>query len=125
MSLAATFVDPEVEAAFDRLSIPVNDAGYDPWGFHPETAKVLFSVAKQLSRYFRPEVHGIENIPDGRVLIVPNHSGQLPFDGLVVAVGGGASIIYDLVRLEAVRGFGTGGTWEWIVSVNPQFRAPL
>ena len=44
---------------------------------------------------------------------------------LDAAVGGGASIIYDLIRVEAVRGLGNGGTWEWIVSVNPQFRAPL
>ena len=36
--------------------------------------------------YFRPELHGIENVPSGRVLIVPNHSGQLPFDGVVISV---------------------------------------
>jgi hypothetical protein len=46
-------------------------------------------------------------------------------DRLEAAVGGGASIIYDLIRIEAVRGLGSGGTWEWIVSVNPQFQAPL
>ena len=28
---------------------------------------------------------GIENVPSGRVLLVPNHSGQLPFDAMVVA----------------------------------------
>ena len=32
--------------------------------------------------YFRAEAHGIENVPPaGRVLLVANHSGQLPFDG--------------------------------------------
>jgi 1-acyl-sn-glycerol-3-phosphate acyltransferase len=80
-------VDDEVSAAIDRAStaMNVNDRGYDPWGFHAGTAKLYFSIAKQVYRYFRPRVHGIENIPKGRVLIVPNHSGQLPFDGLVVA----------------------------------------
>jgi 1-acyl-sn-glycerol-3-phosphate acyltransferase len=80
-------VDDEVSAAIDRAStaMNVNDRGYDPWGFHAGTAKLYFSIAKQIYRYFRPRVHGIENIPKGRVLIVPNHSGQLPFDGLVVA----------------------------------------
>jgi 1-acyl-sn-glycerol-3-phosphate acyltransferase len=35
--------------------------------------------------YFRASAFGIENIPArGRVLFVSNHSGQLPFDGLVI-----------------------------------------
>ncbi|HIA00999.1 MAG TPA: acyltransferase family protein [Myxococcales bacterium] len=79
-------VDPEVEAAFAEAPIQTNDLGFDPWGFHPESAKRYYSVAKQLYRYFRPTVYGIENIPSGRVLLVPNHSGQLPYDGMVLAV---------------------------------------
>lgn len=86
MSASGAFVDREVEAAFAALSMDLNDLGYDRWGFHPSAAKVYMSVAKQIASYFRPEVHGIGNVPDGRVLIVPNHSGQLPFDALVVAV---------------------------------------
>jgi hypothetical protein len=46
-------------------------------------------------------------------------------DRLEAAVGGGVSIVYDLIRVDAVRGLGDDGYWEWIVSVNPQFRAPL
>lgn len=80
------FVDPEIEAAFAVIPQKVNDLGYDAWGFHPETAKVYFSLAKQVFRYFHPTIHGIDNIPDGRALVVPNHSGQLPFDGLVIAL---------------------------------------
>lgn len=86
MSLTDIVVDPEVEAALASLPMDLNEAGYDPWGFHPQSAKVYMSLAKQISRYFRPEIHGIEKVPQGRVLIVPNHSGQLPFDGLVIAV---------------------------------------
>jgi len=85
MSWLDAAVDPEVEAAFEALSIEVNEMGYDAWGFHPRAAKIYFSIAKQVARYFRPEIHGIENVPEGRCLITPNHSGQLPFDGLVVA----------------------------------------
>jgi 1-acyl-sn-glycerol-3-phosphate acyltransferase len=84
--LMNTPVDPEVESAFDQIPIQINDLGFDPWGFHPESAKRYYTVGKQLYRYFRPEVYGIENIPDGRVLIVANHSGQLPYDGMVLAV---------------------------------------
>lgn len=81
-------IDDEVAIAIDRASsaMNVNERGYDPWGFHGDTAKLYFTLAKQIYRYFRPVIHGIENIPEGRVLVVPNHSGQLPFDGLVVAV---------------------------------------
>ena len=46
-------------------------------------------------------------------------------DGIKVAAGGGVSIVYDLIRIEAIHGSGTDGVWEWVVSVNPQFRAPL
>ena len=81
-------VDDEVSAAVDRVADAghVNALGYDPWGFRPDTAKVYYSLAKAIARYFRPRIVGAENLPPGRVLIVPNHSGQLPFDGLVVAV---------------------------------------
>ena len=43
-------------------------------------------VARWLYRnYFRANAFGIEHIPaHGRVLFVANHSGQLPFDGLVI-----------------------------------------
>jgi len=79
-------IDRDVQAAFDTIPVDVNEMGYDPWGFHPRTARAYFTAAKQVYRYFHPEIVGIENIPEGRVLVVPNHSGQLPFDGMVVAV---------------------------------------
>ena len=79
-------IDPEVSRAIDRIPNRLNEFGYDPWGLHPESAKLYFSLAKRISAYFRPEFHGLEHLPAGRVLIVPNHSGQLPFDGLVISV---------------------------------------
>jgi 1-acyl-sn-glycerol-3-phosphate acyltransferase len=79
-------IDPEVDRAIDSLPNRLNEFGYDPWGLSPRHAKVYFSLAKLVYRYFRPEVRGVENVPAGRVLLVANHGGQLPFDGLVVAV---------------------------------------
>ncbi len=80
--------DPEIAAALDAVprTMRLNELGYDPWGFHPESAKLYYSLARQVYRYFRPNIVGIDNIPEGRVLLVPNHSGQLPFDGLVIAI---------------------------------------
>jgi 1-acyl-sn-glycerol-3-phosphate acyltransferase len=80
------FIDPEVAAAIDTLPNRVNAQGFDTWGFCPEEAKFYYSLARHIYEYFRPEIHGIENVPAGRVLIVPNHAGQLPFDGVVVGV---------------------------------------
>jgi 1-acyl-sn-glycerol-3-phosphate acyltransferase len=75
---------PEIARAID--AIPTGVTGYDQWGFSPEQSKLWYSLGYYAYRYFRPVIAGIENLPPGRVLIVPNHSGQLPFDGLVVAV---------------------------------------
>lgn len=85
-ALSELIVDPEVARAIDSLPNKINELGFDPWGFSPRYAKVYYSLARHVFNYFRPQIHGIEQVPDGRVLIVPNHSGQLPFDGLVVAV---------------------------------------
>ena len=77
---------PQVEEAVDAIPVETNAMGFDPWGFSPEQSKLYYSLAYHISRYFWPLVHGISNIPAGRVLVVPNHSGQLPLDGLVIAV---------------------------------------
>ena len=41
--------------------------------------------------YFRADVFDIENVPEGRVLLISNHSGQLPFDGAMI----GMSMLLD------------------------------
>ncbi len=101
-------VDPEVEAAFSQVPNQLNELGYDAWGYHPDSAKIYYTMARRIYRYFRTTVRGIENVPAGRVLIVPNHSGQLPLDGAAVAV----SMLLDahpprIVRAMAERWFPT------------------
>lgn len=61
----------------------------DEFGYDEElTDQVLMSLLRPLyEKYFRVEVKGIENIPDkGGALIVANHSGTLPLDGLMMQV---------------------------------------
>lgn len=79
-------VSPELDKQLDRMVKPVGSLGYDPWGFNAETHKVAYSLLKPIyEKYFRVEVHGIENVPDqGRALIIANHSGQLPLDGVLI-----------------------------------------
>jgi 1-acyl-sn-glycerol-3-phosphate acyltransferase len=64
----------------------VGSQGYDAWGFNIRDIKKSLSFVKFLyETYFRVEVHGLENIPkEGRCLVIPNHSGQLPLDGMLV-----------------------------------------
>src|SRR5688572_25045809 len=78
------FSSPEIEAALREVD--TGGADYDPWGFGRSESRGLISLAHAIYKYFRPVISGIENVGTGRVLIVANHSGQLPFDGLVIAI---------------------------------------
>lgn len=64
------------------------DYEVDEWGFDQEALEVVKPFFDFLYyRYWRVQAGGLENIPDeGRALLVSNHSGQLPFDGAMVAL---------------------------------------
>ncbi|MEU2156821.1 lysophospholipid acyltransferase family protein [Streptomyces sp. NPDC019396] len=65
------------------------DYEVDEFGYDKElTDQVLMSLVRPLyEKYFRVEVKGIENIPSrGGALVVANHSGTLPLDGLMMQV---------------------------------------
>ncbi|GAA0951602.1 hypothetical protein GCM10009554_53310 [Kribbella koreensis] len=58
----------------------------DEFGFDPDlTDHVMLKFLRPLAeKWFRVEVRGIENIPEtGSALIVANHSGTMPIDGLI------------------------------------------
>ena len=85
-ALRDVVIDPEIAAALDALPNHVSELGFDAWGFSPREARVLYSLGKRVYEYFRPIVAGAEHVPAGRVLVVANHGGQLPYDGVVIAV---------------------------------------
>jgi 1-acyl-sn-glycerol-3-phosphate acyltransferase len=59
--------------------------GGDPFGLDPETAKYAVMVCAFFHRlYFRTEVDGIHRVPEGKVLLVANHSGQVPIDAAII-----------------------------------------
>ncbi|ARQ69377.1 lysophospholipid acyltransferase family protein [Streptomyces marincola] len=62
----------------------VDDFGYDA----ELTDEVLLTVLRPVfERYFRVEVRGMEHVPaEGGALLVANHSGTLPWDGLMLQV---------------------------------------
>ena len=70
-----------------------NEYGYDPFGFNPTAMRYAYPVIHFLHRrYFRTEAFDIDRVPEtGRVLLIANHSGQLPIDGALI----GASLLLD------------------------------
>ncbi|AHC24064.1 MULTISPECIES: lysophospholipid acyltransferase family protein [Mycobacteriaceae] len=65
------------------------DYTVDEFGFDPHlNDNVVLPLLRGLFRnWFRVEVSGIENLPlDGAALVVANHAGVLPFDGLMASV---------------------------------------
>ncbi|MFO0602482.1 MAG: lysophospholipid acyltransferase family protein [Polyangiales bacterium] len=69
-----------------RIDVPRGSSGVDPFGFDPAAVRYALLAARALYRdWFRAEVRGMENVPDGRVLLISNHSGQVPLDGLAIA----------------------------------------
>ncbi|ABC29537.1 1-acyl-sn-glycerol-3-phosphate acyltransferase [Hahella chejuensis KCTC 2396] len=85
--LRRIFVSEELERQYTNIAKPVGTLGYDPWGLNVDTNIVTMALFKPIfEKYFRVETHGIENIPaSGPALIVANHSGQLPIDGVLIA----------------------------------------
>lgn len=79
-------LDDELRSILERLPNVVNEYGYDAWGLHPGTAiRTLWATRWLYRTWFRVQTSGIENVPPGRVLLIANHGGQLPMDGLLVA----------------------------------------
>jgi len=76
----------DIEGRTKALVVHGNEFGYDPFGMSRDSLKIAATFARFMYRsYFRATSYGIENIPAaGRVLFVSNHSGQLPFDGVVI-----------------------------------------
>jgi 1-acyl-sn-glycerol-3-phosphate acyltransferase len=74
--------------AFLRRRV-TGDYVVDEYGFDQEITERFFMSALRpiAQKWFRIEVRGIENIPtDGGALVVSNHSGTIPVDGLMTMV---------------------------------------
>lgn len=92
VDLADGLVPDDLDAQIGRIQVHPNEVGQDPFGFDPQFARsALAAVAVLHRRYFRTRVHGIDQLPQGRVLLVANHSGQIPLDGMII----GAALMLD------------------------------
>jgi 1-acyl-sn-glycerol-3-phosphate acyltransferase len=73
----------------------------DGWGLDWEFVDVVRPFFNFLYKvYWRVEITGIENVPmEGRALLVANHSGQLPWDGMMI----GTAILTEHPAQRLVR----------------------
>jgi 1-acyl-sn-glycerol-3-phosphate acyltransferase len=78
---------PGLDDRLNRLNVELNSAGFDRWGLHPETLRKFAPIMYLLyKKYFRVEATGLENIPEGRVLYIGNHGGQIPLDAMMAGL---------------------------------------
>ena len=78
--------DEPVKDLVDRLELPFNAFGVDPYGISKKHLVTFFGVLGWFYRhYFRVQARGVENVPArGRAMLVGNHSGGYALDGALV-----------------------------------------
>jgi 1-acyl-sn-glycerol-3-phosphate acyltransferase len=86
--------DDSIRALVDRLELPFNELGIDPYGVSKKHLVVFFSTLAFFYRtYFRVRAVGAAHVPRrGRAMLVGNHSGGYAVDGAMVL----ASMLLEL-----------------------------
>jgi len=98
--LTRSTLGDDFEDRVHELRLHVERRGEDPFGLDPEVARQAVKVCAFFHRlYFRTEVHGLELLPRGRVLLVANHSGQIPIDAAIV----GTALFLDVTPPRFMR----------------------
>ncbi len=84
-----------------RVNARENEFGVDPFGLDMEfTRAAVAPILWLYKNYFRVDTHGLQNVPSqGRVLLISNHSGQLPFDGVMI----GSSLLVEAEPPRMIR----------------------
>jgi 1-acyl-sn-glycerol-3-phosphate acyltransferase len=96
--LAAT-----IDERVGRLPTQLNEYGYDPWGLQRDVIARAMLVASLWYRYwFRVETQGIERLPEGRVLVIGNHAGQIALDAAMIST----AMLLEGEPPRIVRGMG-------------------
>jgi 1-acyl-sn-glycerol-3-phosphate acyltransferase len=86
LPLSTRDLQARIEERLAKVPNQLNEFGFDPYGMSPEWLRRASLPSALLYRYyFRVETFGIDRLPRGRVLVIANHAGQLPFDGAMLA----------------------------------------
>ena len=75
-----------VRPAHNGAEVSWRSKNGDGYGYDPEYERKMKGILDTLfSKYWRADIEGIENIPSsGKVLLVANHAGMLPYDSLMI-----------------------------------------
>jgi 1-acyl-sn-glycerol-3-phosphate acyltransferase len=92
----------ELRERLGRVTTRRNEYGYDPFGADPGALQtLLLPVALVYRHWLRVETHGIERVPEGRVLLVGNHAGNtFAWDGAML----GMAMLLEAEPPRLVRG---------------------
>ncbi len=89
-----------VRRRFRDIPTRLNENGVDQFGFDPEfAARMAPMLAWVYEHYFRVEPYDVDRVPDGRCLLISNHSGQLPIDAVMI----GLSVFLERTRPRVCR----------------------
>ncbi len=87
LPLSARDLQTQIDERLAQVPNEINPYGFDAYGMCPDWMRQVLLPAALLYRYyFRVETFGIERLPRGRVLVISNHAGQLPFDGAMLGM---------------------------------------
>jgi 1-acyl-sn-glycerol-3-phosphate acyltransferase len=96
-------LNDEIATRLRRVPTQLNEYGYDPWGLNIDSFRQAMVVTTLLYRhYFRVETHGIEHLPNGRVMVISNHAGQIAIDAAMI----GTATILEHEPPRILRGMG-------------------
>jgi len=92
----------EISARVAELPTRLNEYGVDPFGMSPSYTEPFLLTAALMYRYWlRVETRGIENVPEGRVLLIANHAGNtFAWDGAML----GMAMLLEARPPRLVRG---------------------
>jgi 1-acyl-sn-glycerol-3-phosphate acyltransferase len=94
----------EIDHRAAELPTRLNEFGVDPFGYDPRYGRGLLLFLALVYRYWlRVETHGIEQVPEGRVLLIGNHAGNtFAYDGAML----GTAMFLEAKPPRVVRGMG-------------------
>jgi len=96
-------LEEEIDERLRRIPTHLNAYGYDAFGLSPAATKRALLLTSLLYRYwFRAETHGIDRVPQGRVLLIANHAGQIAIDAAMI----GAAMVLEAEPPRIIRGMG-------------------
>jgi len=87
LPLRARDLQKSIDDHLGQIPNRLNEYGYDAYGMSPLwMRRMLLPVALLYRYYFRVAVSGIDRLPQGPVLAIANHAGQLPFDAAMLGM---------------------------------------